>query len=515
MSSIDRLLAIIPTYLPRADLDLVRRAHAFSSTAHRGQKRLTGEEYVEHSTRVAIILAERLHADIPTMIGGLLHDVIEDTGITEADVVEAFGKEVAELVVGCTVLHKVQYRGIERYIESMRKLFVAMAKDLRVILIKFADRLDNLQTLYAHTPEKSMRIARETLEIYAPIADRLGVGELKGDLEDYSFPYVYPKEYEIVKKAASDRLREKEKVVERITTSTEEHLKREHMPFLAIHGRRKHLFRLYQKIIRHNPNLAQIENTLDQIYDLVAVRIIVETIPQCYAALGLIHSFCTPLTGRIKDYIANPKPNGYQSLHTTVWCAVGKDEKLEVVEFQIRTQSMHDEAEYGTSTHWHYSERGRSIAPKRNLAWVTELTKWKKELKENQQYLESLKIDVLQDRIFVRTPKGDWIDLPEGSTPVDFAYHVHSELGNKCSHAKINGSFAPLETPLQNHDVVEIITDKKRKGPDPKWLAFVKTPSARAKIREKTKGVLFDWLKNIVTPKDKTLLLQKKKKGKK
>lgn len=516
MPLIDHLLKDIPTYLPDADVNVIRKAYAFSRDAHKGQRRLTGEEFVEHPVRVGILLAEKLHADIPTIAGGILHDVIEDTDKTEEDVVREFGREIADLVVGCTTLRKIHFRGIERYIESLRKLFVAMAKDIRVITIKFADRLDNLETLHVHPPEKALRIAKETLEIYAPIADRLGFGEMKGLLEDASFPYVYPKEYEKIKKVVTERLHEKEKVMRDVQRYVEHRLKGERIPFESIHGRTKRLYSLYQKVVRKSPDLTDIDAALENIYDLIAIRIIVDTVPQCYALLGLIHSFCTPLAGRIKDYIATPKVNGYQSLHTTVWCPLYPDRDPEIVEFQIRTRDMHDHAEYGPAVHWHYDEHGRAEKVKKNLGWVNELTKWKKELKENQQYLESLKLDVLQDRIFVRTPKGDWIDLPQGSTPVDFAYHVHSELGNKCVRVKVNGTAVPLDTELQNHDVIEIIIDKNRKGPDPKWLQFVKTNTARTKIRESTKVYLFDWLKKVVASKDddtsKKIPKKKKKK---
>lgn len=472
--TIQTLLKKVEEINPQADLDLIRLAYDYAEEAHRGKKRLSGEDYIEHPLATAYQLAE-LGLDEKIIIAGLLHDVPEDSTKTLKDLEENFGKEIASLVAGITKLGKIKYRGMQRYIENLRRMFLAMAEDIRIILIKFSDRIHNLKTLAALPKEKQKRIALETLEIYAPIANRLGMGEIKGILEDLSFPYVLPKEHHWLVKEVKKRFKEKEKYLEQVKKTVFRILSRENTRVLSVHGRAKHLYSLYNKLLEK-------EMDFEKIYDLVALRIIVPSVSDCYAILGIIHKHWKPLKGRIKDYIATPKPNGYQSLHTTVFCLAGK-----VVEFQIRTPAMHEFAEYGIASHWHYSESKKpkdgSSIPQKNLSWIQDLVRIQKEVKDKKQYLESIKIDIFQNRIFVFTPKGDVIDLPEDSTPIDFAYHIHTDLGNKCIGAKINEKMESLDTTLKSGDMVEIIIDKNRKKPSMDWLKFVKTNQAKDKIR--------------------------------
>lgn len=487
MITIDDLIQKIKFYAPNADLDLVRLAFDYAKKAHNGQKRLSGEPYINHPLATAMNLAEmKLNEDI--IIAGLLHDIPEETHpenpeIALREIKHNFGEDVAFMVRGITKLGKIKYRGMERYLENLRKMFVAMAEDVRVIFIKFADRLHNLETLDAQPPAKQKRIAMETMEIYAPIANRLGMGEIKGRLEDLSFEYLYPKEYEKLRKEVAPHYRAKEEYLKRIRIkllktianfslgSPGEKSESQRIKVYSIHGRTKRLWSIYKKLQQKG------YEDLSKIYDIVALRIVVETVAECYTVLGIVHQLWKPLKGRIKDYIAQPKPNGYQSLHTTVFCDDG-----EIVEFQIRTKKMHEEAEYGIASHWYYDEKG-SMPVAKDLKWVKELTKWKREFEENQKYLESLKIDVFQNRIFVFTPKGDVIDLPENSTPVDFAYTLHTDLGDKCMGATVNEQITKLDTKLQSGDVVEILIDKNRKNPSADWLKFVKTNVARHKIK--------------------------------
>jgi GTP pyrophosphokinase len=378
---------------------------------------------------------------------------------------------------------------MDRYIENLRKMFLAMASDVRVIFIKFADRIHNLQTLDAHPPKKRYRIALESLEIYAPIANRLGMGEIKGMLEDNSFKYVYPKEYQWTIGIMAERRDVKEKVLGKIMNDARKEIEQAGIKITDIHGRAKHIYSLYKKLLRY-------DREINRIHDLVAVRIIVKDIADCYAVLGIIHSKWPPMKARIKDYIAQPKPNGYKSLHTTVFSESG-----ELVEFQIRTQKMHDEAELGIAAHWHYEESKSEEGDERKLLWVKDLARIQEQLRSRSEYLknlEDLKIDVFQTRIFVLTPQGDVIDLPEDSTPVDFAYAIHTEVGDKCVQAKINDEIASLGTKLKSGDMVEIIIDNKRKGPSADWLKFVKTHRAKNKIRTKTKTKITDWLKAVI-----------------
>lgn len=463
------LLKTIKLSHPEADLEMVKLAFEFAKNAHAGQKRMSGEEYIYHPLATAQTLAD-IKLSPTIVIAGLLHDVPEDTKYTLKDIEKDFGEDVASLVNGITKLGTIKYRGMERYIENLRKMFIAMAEDLRVILIKFADRLHNLKTLYALPRNKQIRIASEVLEIYAPIANRLGMYEMKGLLEEEAFKYLYPKEYNWIKQIVEEQKKAKEKHLEKNIEFIRQVLRKEKIDFIEVKGRVKQLYSLYQKLLKHDKDI-------NRVYDFVALRIIVKDVPTCYAVMGIIHKEMKPLKGRIKDFIAQPKPNGYSSLHTTVFTPEG-----EIVEVQIRTKEMDEEAEYGIAAHWYYDEKG-SIRPDKKMKWIKELTKWQKEVTENQKLLERLKIDVFQDRIFVFTPKGDVIDLPRESTPIDFAYHVHTEIGNQCVGALINNHIAPLDTALKSGDMIEILIDKNRKYPNQDWLKFVKTTVAKGKIR--------------------------------
>lgn len=478
-----------------ANLALVRRAYQFAERAHKGQTRITGEPYLNHPLATAVRLAE-MKLGISVVLAGLLHDVLEDTTLPPEEVRQElhkeFGDDVLGLVERVTKLGKVQYRGIDRYVENLRRMFLAMAQDVRAIFIKFADRVHNLETLDVVPETKRRRIALESLDIYAPIANRLGMGEIRGLLEDHSFKHAYPKEYAWVTGLLKERLPKKTQYLERIRKLTRQDLTMAGIKILEIHGRTKHLYSLYKKLLTHDKDI-------DKIHDLAALRIVVPTVGDCYAAMGIIHQRWHPLKGRIKDYIAQPKPNGYQSLHTTVFCEDG-----EIVEIQIRTPEMHEEAEYGIAAHWQYDEGGkRASLAKEKLAWVKELAKIQREIQDSRQFLrrlEDMKIDVFHNHIFVFTPNGDVIDLPEDATPVDFAYAIHTEVGNHCSGARINEVMSALGTPLKSGDMVEIILDKNRKGPSPDWLKFVKTGNARDKIKVHSKQKLADWLKQVLPP---------------
>lgn len=461
----------------RNDVSLVEKAFIFSEKAHRGQKRKSGEPYFDHPFSVAMRLAE-LKMDAATIAAALLHDVVEDSGIPLTDIEKEFGKDVAFLVDGVTKLGKLKYRGFERMAESLRKMFLATAEDIRVVLIKLIDRMHNMETLAPLAPEKQKRIALETLEIYAPLADRLGLGIIKARLEDLAFPYVYPEEYQWLQKNVGGAFKERLKYIENIKPIIEEELKKDGIPYIVIDARAKHQYSLYQKLLKFDMDVSKI-------YDLVALRIIVPTVNDCYQALGVIHAKWHPLPGKIKDYISLPKPNGYKSLHTTIFGPEG-----EVVEFQIRTLAMHEEAENGIAAHWSYDEQKNTksyrenkalIADKKKLAWVNELREWQKDIEDPNDFVNSLKIEIFKNRIFVLTPKGDAIDLPEGATALDFAYHVHSKIGSAASGARVNGKMVPLNHELSNADVVEIITQKNKK-PSAAWLEFVKTSIARKHI---------------------------------
>ncbi len=488
------MMAVVARQYPGADLSLLERAYAVAEAAHKSRNRFSGHPYITHPLAVTIALAEMRFA-LPVVIAGLLHDVLEDSPVTYEELEREFGSDVAGMVNGVTKLGTLKYRGAERYVENLRRMFLAMAADVRVVFVKFADRIHNLRTLDAVPESKRRRIALETLEIYAPIANRLGMGEMRGVMEDLSFAYVNPKEYAWVTDLVQDRLEKKTHVLERLSALVTKDLEKAGLPVLSISGRTKHLYSLYRKLLRHNRDM-------NQIHDLVALRVHVPTVSDCYATLGIIHQRWKPLKGRIKDYIAQPKPNGYQSLHTTVFAEDG-----EIAEIQIRTPEMHEAAEYGIAAHWQYTEADKQsrVPQSKELPWMTEIAKINKEVSDHKEFLdrfEAWKVDFFQNRIFVFTPNGDVIDLPEEATPVDFAYAIHTDIGNSMTSVRVNDDIAPLSRPLVSGDVVEIITDKKRKHPSSDWMKFVKTHNAKSKIKANMKAPFADIL-NILLPSSK------------
>lgn len=489
----DKLMNAMADRYGAKERELAVKAYEFARGVHAGQMRLSGKEYVTHPVAAATIVAEmRMPATI--IVATLLHDTVEDTTRDPVEVQkelrEKFGAEIEGLVEHVTKLRSIKYRGVERYIENLRKMFLAMAEDVRVLFIKFADRISNLKDIDALPEVKARRIALESLELYAPIANRLGMGELRGQLEDNSFRIVNPKEYAWVTDIIKDTLPKRQEALKDILKTAKKDLSDAGIEVNSIHGRVKHVYSLYKKLVLHNRDI-------EKVYDLVALRIIVPTIADCYATLGVIHARWKPLKGRIKDYVAQPKPNGYQSIHTTVFADGGN-----IFEIQIRTQEMHDAAEFGVAAHWQYDEAGKRSRPTpRSVKWMKELAKIQKEIQDSKEFLEhleNLKVDVFQNRIFVFTPKGDVIELPEHATPVDFAYAIHTEVGNHATGARVNDEIATLERPLKSGDVVEIITDKNRKSPSADWLKSVKTHGARNKIKAQTKSKITDWIKAVI-----------------
>ncbi len=456
---------------------LIERAFTLAHTAHEGQLRQSGEPYISHPVAVARYLAE-LGFDAPSVAAALLHDVLEDCGISRTELAAQFGSEVAFLVDGVTKLSSITMRGSAKdkksadlQTESLKKMFFAMAEDLRVIMIKLADRRHNMFTLAHKAGPSQERIARETMEIYAPIAARLGMGRLKGELEDLAFPYAYPAEYAWVRKTIKGKYEDRLRYIERTAPVVKRHLTGAGIVVLDVHSRAKRMWSTYQKLQDyHDP---------DKLLDLVAMRIIVPDVKSCYEALGVIHAHYKPMPGRIKDYIALPKPNGYRSLHTTVFCEKGR-----VAEIQIRTAEMHDHAENGVAAHWAYAESGKprvSLAKKQELEWINKLKGVLKDIKTSAG-MADVKIDFFKNRIFALTPQGDIKDLPEGATPVDFAYAVHSELGHRTTGALVNGKMVQLSHTLQSGDVVEIIRGKQAK-PSGNWLRFLRTSQAAKHVR--------------------------------
>ncbi|MFA5767188.1 MAG: bifunctional (p)ppGpp synthetase/guanosine-3',5'-bis(diphosphate) 3'-pyrophosphohydrolase [Candidatus Paceibacterota bacterium] len=478
-----------------SDQKLTKKAMDFAQAAHAGQKRASGEDYIIHPIRVAEILTQ-MNLDSKTIAAGLLHDVADDTDKTLQDIEKEFGSEVAFLVNGVSKLGKLRYpesgmeiktveeraeEPIDKRAENLRKMFFAMGEDLRVVLIKLADRLHNMETLGSLPPEKRKRIALETLEIYAPLADRLGMGEMKVELEGLAFPFLYPREYEWLINNVKERYEKRRAYLEKVQPALKKILLKEGVKILDMHSRAKSYWSLYQKLLRYDMNF-------EKIYDLIALRIIVKDVTSCYRALGAIHKHWKPLPQKIQDFIALPKPNGYQGLHTTVFCIDGK-----LTEFQIKTREMHEEAENGICSHWAYKQ-GIDLGKQGDkFAWVQQLRDWQKDVSKSKEFLEALKIDFFKHRIFVFTPRGDVIDLPEGATPVDFAYTVHTEIGNKCAGAKVNGKMVALSHILRNGDLVEIITEKNKK-PSRAWLEFAKTSIARSRIK--------NWLKQESRPEN-------------
>ena len=467
----NRLIEIIKSYQPDETCENIRKAYELADEAHKEQKRVNGDPYILHPLAVAEILAD-MEIDTTTITASLLHDVVEDTEYMLEDIERIFGKEVAFLVDGVTKLNRLDYRTKEdQQVNSMRKMFLAMAKDIRVVVIKLADRLHNMRTLKYMRSEKQKRIAQETLEIYAPLAHRLGIFNIKWELEDLSFRYMEPdKYYDLV-----DQMKEKRKVREEIVNEAIDVLKKtltESSISFEINGRPKHFYSIYKKMKKDNRDLSQI-------YDLYAIRVIVDTVQDCYGVLGIVHSLWKPLPYRFKDYIAMPKPNNYQSLHTTVIGTRGQP-----VEIQIRTWDMHHIAEYGVAAHWRYKE-GRASQKAtgfdEKMGWLRNLLEWQ-DTSNPQEFVNALKLDAFSDEVFVFTPRGDVIDLPQGAIPIDFAYRIHTDVGHRCVGAKVNGKIVPLDYALKNGDIVEVITSKTGK-PSLDWLKIVGSSESRSKIR--------------------------------
>jgi guanosine-3',5'-bis(diphosphate) 3'-pyrophosphohydrolase len=472
-----RLRESVETYAERLDLDLIARAYRFSEKAHTGQKRASGEDYLAHCIEVTKILAD-LHLDGFSLASGMIHDVVEDTDVTLDDVRAEFGGEVAAIVDGVTKIGKVQFRSTtEQQVENYRKLLLSMAQDARVITIKLADRLHNMRTLEHLRTDKRRRIALETREIYAPLAHRLGMAQIRWELEDLAFKHLESEAYRELAKKIADRRKEREGQIEALRGPLEEELRRSGIP-CEVYGRPKHLWSIHRKMVQRG-------RPYDEIYDLMAIRVVTDSIANCYHALGVIHNKWTPLQERFHDYIATPKSNMYRSLHTTIFGSGGR-----LYEIQIRTHEMHRTAEYGIAAHWRYKEGERRPADEvdETLTWFRQVLEWQHDTREPEEFMEFLRIDLFQDEIFVFTPKGDVKQLPRGATPIDFAFAVHTEVGLHCSGSKVNGRIAPLSRELKNGDTVEVMTDARQK-PSRDWLAFVKTARARQKIRH--------WIKQV------------------
>ena len=466
------LLDKIRENYPDEDLKVIEKAYRLAEEAHTGQLRASGEPYFVHPYGVAMILTD-LGLDVDTIAAGLLHDVVEDTPVTLEEITDQFGAEIASLVDGVTKLSRFEFRTKEeQQAETYRKMFLAMAKDIRVILIKLADRLHNMRTLeHLKNPDKAIMKAKETLEIYAPLAHRLGIYRLKVELEDRAFSFLEPEAYKELTEQINVKFAEREDALKEAMGMLRAKLDEMHI-HAEIEGRPKHYYSIYKKMKTQN-------KTLDQIFDLIAVRVIVDTVKDCYAVLGTVHTLWKPIPGRFKDYIAVPKPNMYQSLHTTLISRHGNP-----FEIQIRTFEMHRTSEYGIAAHWKYKEgRSNESSLDMKLAWLRQILEWQDETKDAREFMDTLKIDLYSDEVFVYTPKGDVINLPKGATPLDFAYSIHSAIGNKCVGAKISGKIVPLDYHLKTGDIVEVLTSSSTKGPSMDWLKVVVTSQARNKIR--------------------------------
>ncbi len=472
--TIKSLLDMVRSYQPKADFSLIERAYLVAAEGHKGQTRASGEPYINHPLHVAEILAE-LHLDDETIAAAILHDVVEDTLFTLEEVEDMFGSEIAYLIDGVTKLGKIPFMSKEeQQLETYRKMFLAMAKDIRVIMIKLADRLHNMRTLKFMREDKRRRIARETMEVYAPLANRLGISNIKWELEDLSLRYLEPEIYYDLVEHVKQKRRERQNFISEAVRQIEEEFDDSEI-HASISGRAKHFYSIYKKMKRDHKDIGEI-------YDLSAVRILVDTVKDCYNVLGIIHAKWKPIPGRFKDYIAMPKSNGYQSLHTTVM-ALGYP-----LEIQIRTYAMHRISEYGVAAHWKYKESGgKSVnATSRfdeKMAWLHHMVDLQEEISDPKEYLEALKVDIFSDEVFAFTPGGDILSLPKGSNPIDFAYRVHTEVGHHCVGAKVNGKIVPLEYKLHNGDIVEIITNKSNNGPSRDWLNIVASSDTRSKIR--------------------------------
>jgi len=467
---------------------LVKNAFEFAEKAHGNQKRASGMPYIHHPLSTAKILAT-IGMDARTVAAGLLHDVPEDTSETLATISKKFGPDIAQMIEGITKLGRIKLRGTkeEHKLENWRRMFLAMGADIRTVIIKLADRLHNMQTLEHLRPDKQIRIANETMEIYVPIANRLGIGEIRGELADLCFMYLQPDEYHHTKNISAEKLKEKELYVEKAIEEIGISLKSEGIVTDDIHGRAKNIHSLYLKLVKHNMDI-------NRIFDLIAMRVIVRDVASCYETLGIVHKKYRPMIGRIKDYISLPKPNGYQSIHTTIFGPDGR-----VLEVQIRTHKMHDEAEFGIAAHWLYETRKskgwknyflpkKDEISKKEVEWVKQLQEWQEDLGNNpKEFMEGLKVDFLKNHIFAFTPHGDIIELPEDASVIDFAYAIHTDVGHMTIGARIDGKMSPLDSIVQNGKIIEIITDKNRKLPNVSWLEFVKTSHAKKVIRRALK----------------------------
>ncbi len=490
--TVDDVLHEAAHYVPEPGLEAIRRAAAVAEDAHAGQVRLSGEPYVVHLLATAYYLAA-LRLDVTSIVSGLLHDTIEDTAITQIDLEREFGHAVARIVEGVSKFGEIGHRhrlwGVEQtdadrrqrndrakqQAENVRKMFLAMAEDPRVVIVKLADRLHNMRTLDAQSPEKQRRIALDTREIYAPLAGRLGIAQIKWPLEDLAFKYLEADGYWWLVEQLREQRDGREQYIQQMSVHLREQLA-EHGVEAEVAGRAKHLYSIYKKLLRPGTNM-----DLSRVYDLFALRVLVETVPECYQALGLVHSLWLPIPGRIKDYIAVPKPNAYRSLHTTVYA-----EDSRTTEIQIRTREMHEIAEFGVATHWYYKEQGKSSSLPQPLSdWIQALMSWQRELNPDAaEFVDTLKMDMFSGQVFVFSPRGDILDMPAGSTPVDFAYRIHTDIGNRCIGAKVNGLMVPLDTQLLTGDRVTILTTKVPHGPGRDWLSFVRSANARQKIRQ-------------------------------
>ena len=485
----ENLKELVKNYSER-DKRIILEAFSFAESAHEGQKRFSGEDYIIHPLRSALILAH-LKLDAPTVAAALLHDVLDDTKVLALELEKKFSREIAFLAKGVSRLgklrlpkqnleiepiEKISGRPANLEIENLRRMFFAMAEDVRVILIKLADRVHNMETLQFIPKEKQKRFALETMEIFVPLANRLGIKTVRTKLENLAFPYLYPKEYQWLLDNAQERHDQARHYLDRAREILKKRLSQEKIECLEIQGRLKAFFSLYCKLLRHGLDF-------DRVYDLAALRIIVKDVKGCYEVLGAIHKYWRPLPGRIKDYIAFPKPNCYQSLHTTVFCEQGK-----IIEVQIRTPEMNEQAEHGICSHWALKEGVDLKKEDGRFGWIQQLANWQKETANQKEYLEGLKIDFFKNRIFVFTPKGDIIDLPEGATPIDFAYAVHSQVGYHCASAKASGKIIPLSAALKNGEVVEILLDKNKK-PSTDWLKIAKTNLAKTHIKKQLEGL--------------------------
>jgi len=471
MAKLSEILEPIAKDISKKDVQLITKAYNLAEKAHAGQKRLSGEPYFNHVFETAKTLAN-LGMDAQTITAGLLHDILEDTDTKEEEIENEFGENILFLIKGVTKLGTVKYRGYQRHVESLRKFFLAMANDIRVVIIKLADRLHNLQTLEAVREDKRKRIAMESINVYAPLAGRLGIGKLKSEIEDAAFPYLYPKEYREVEEIIQEKKGLYEKNLSEVKKELEKALEKNKMKIERISYRMKHKYSLWRKLVKRNMDI-------EKIYDIVAMRVITKNIEDCYRVLGIIHSIWKPLPGRIKDYIAVPKPNGYRSIHTTIFLGGGS-----TAEIQIRTEEMHSEATYGVAAHFFYKENknSKSTEYKNKFKWIEDLKNLHYNPEDPKSFLEHLEMDFFNDRIFIFTPKGDVVDLPEDSTPIDFAYAIHSDIGDRIVGAKINNKMSPIFSKLKTRDILEIIT-KKDAHPSVKWLEHVKTSLAKKHIK--------------------------------